>query len=89
MGPKGDVFLKMEWLNIILDYYNQNQVVFAIVALIIFVLLLFRFKSLLFRLFLIALVLFGTYFFIAHFAGVASRHKKSLIKDYFSTERLQ
>lgn len=73
----------------ILDYYHQNQVVFIVVALIIFVLLLFRFKSLLFRLFLIALVLFGTYYFIAHVSAVASRYKKTLIKEYFPRERLQ
>jgi hypothetical protein len=79
----------MEWLNVILDYYHQNKVVFAIVAIVIFVLLIFRFKSFLLRLFLIALVLFGTYVFIAHFAGVASKHKKALIEKYFSRERLQ
>jgi hypothetical protein len=79
----------MEGLNIILDYYHQNQVVFAVVALVILVLLLFRFKSLLLRLFLIALVLFGTYYFIAHISGVASRHKKALIEDYFPRERLK
>jgi len=79
----------MESLNMILDYYNQNKVVFAIVAIIIFVLLIFRFKSFLFRLFLIALLLFGTYLFIAHFAGVASKHKKALIEKYFPRERLK
>ena len=79
----------MESLNMILEYYNQHQVVFAVVALIILVLLLFRFKSLLFRLFLLALVLFGTYYFIAHFAGVATKHKKALIKEYFPRERLK
>ncbi|NIS62377.1 MAG: hypothetical protein GTO13_17270 [Proteobacteria bacterium] len=79
----------MESLNMILEYYNQHQVVFAIVALIIFVLLLFRFKSLFFRLFLLALIIFGTYYFIAHFAGVATKHKKALIKEYFPRERFQ
>jgi len=79
----------MERLNIILEYYHQNQVVFAVVALIIFVLLIFRFKSLLFRLFFIALVLFGTYFFIMHVSEIATKHKKSLIKEYFPRERLK
>ena len=79
----------MEWLTTILDYYNQNKIVFAIAAIIILVLLLFRFKSLLFRLFLLALVLFGTYYFIAHFSGMASKYKKSLIKEYFPRDRLQ
>ncbi len=79
----------MESLNMILEYYNQHQVVFAIVALIIFVLLLFRFKSLFLRLFLLALIIFGTYYFIAHFAGVATKHKKALIKEYFPRERFQ
>lgn len=79
----------MEWLTTILDYYNQNKIVFAIAAIIIFVLLLFRFKSLLFRLFLLALVLFGTYYLIAHFGGLASKYKNALIKEYFSRERLQ
>ena len=73
----------------ILDYYHQNKVLFAIVAIIIVVLLIFRFKSFLFRLFLIALVLFGAYVFIAHFAGVASKHKKTLIEKYFPRERLK
>jgi hypothetical protein len=79
----------MERVNIILEYYHQNQVVFVIVALIIFVLLIFRFKSLLFRLFLIALVLFGTYFFIMYVSEVTTKHKKSLIKEYFPRERLK
>ncbi len=79
----------MEGLNMILDYYHQNKIVFAIVAIIIFVLLIFRFKSFFFRLFLIALVLFGTYVFIAHFAGVASKYKEILIKKYFPRERLK
>jgi uncharacterized protein YacL len=79
----------MEQLNMILDYYHQNKIVFAIVALVILVLLLFRFKSLFMRLFLIALVLFGTYVFIAHFAGVATKHKESMIQKYFPRERLQ
>jgi uncharacterized protein YacL len=81
--------LKMEQLNMILDYYHQNKIVFAIVALVIFVLLLFRFKSFLLRLFLIALVLFGTYVFIVHFAGVATKQKKALIQKYFPRDRLQ
>ena len=79
----------MEQLNMILNYYHQNKIVFAIVALVILVLLLFRFKSFFLRLFLIALVLFGTYVFIAHFAGVATRHKESMIQKYFPRERLQ
>ena len=79
----------MEWLNMILDYYNQNKILFVIVAIIIFVLLIFRFKSFLFRLFLIALVLFGTYIFVAHFAGVASKYKDALIEKYFPGERLK
>jgi len=79
----------MERLHMILNYYNQNKIVFAIVALVIFVLLLFRFKSFLLRLFLIALVLFGTYVFIAHVAGVASKHKRTLIQNYFPRDRLQ
>ena len=79
----------MEQLRMVLDYYHHNKVVFAVVAFIILVLLLFRFKSLLLRLFLIALVLFGTYVFIAHFAGVASSHKKALIDQYFPRERLK
>ena len=79
----------MEQLRMVLDYYHHNKVVFAVVAFIILVLLLFRFKSLLFRLFLIALVLFGTYVFIAHFGEVASRYKKALIDQYFSRERLK
>jgi hypothetical protein len=79
----------MEWLNMVLDYYHQHQIVFAVVAIVLLVLLLFRFKSFLFRLFLIALVLFGTYLFIAHFSGVASRHKRALIKEYFPRERLK
>lgn len=79
----------MEYLRMVLDYYNHNKIVFAVVAFIILVLLLFRFKSLLLRLFLIALVLFGTYVFIAHFAGVASRQKKALIDQYFPRERLK
>jgi hypothetical protein len=79
----------MEQLNIILDYYHQNKIVFAIVALVIFVLLLFRFKSFLLRLFLIALVLFGTYVFIAHFAGMATKQKNIMIHKYFPRERLK
>lgn len=79
----------MEQLNIILDYYHQNKILFAIVALVIFVLLLFRFKSFLLRLLLIALVLVGTYVFIAHFAGVATKHKETMIQKYFPRERLK
>lgn len=79
----------MEQLRMLLDYYHHNKLVVAVAALIILVLLLFRFKSLLFRLFLIGLVLFGTYVFIAHFAGVASRYKNALIDGYFSRERLK
>jgi hypothetical protein len=79
----------MEQLNMILNYYHQNNIVFAIVALVILVLLLFRFKSFFLRLFLIALVLFGAYVFIAHFAGVATRHKESMIQKYFPRDRLQ
>ncbi|UCD70993.1 MAG: hypothetical protein JSW70_08310 [Syntrophobacterales bacterium] len=79
----------MEWLNTILDYYDQNTMVFVFAALIILVLLIFRFKSFFFRLFLIALVLFATYIFIAHFAGVASRHKESMIEKHFPKERLK
>jgi len=79
----------MEQLRMALDYYHHNKIVFAIVAIVILVLLLFRFKSFLLRLFLIALVLFGTYMFIAHFAGVASSHKKALIDQYFPRERLK
>jgi hypothetical protein len=79
----------MEWLNTILHYYHQNTVVFVIAAFVILVLLIFRFKSFLFRLFLIALVLFATYVFIAHFAGVASRHKQGLIEKHFPRERLK
>jgi len=79
----------MEWLNTILDYYHEHTIVFVIAALTILVLLIFRFRSFLFRLFLIALVLFATYVFIAHFAGVASRHKKALIEKHFPRERLK
>ena len=79
----------MDWVNVILDYYDQNKLLFVIVAFIILVLLLFRFKSFLIRLFLIALVLFGTYVFIAHFAGIATKHKKTLIDKYFPRERLK
>ncbi len=79
----------MEWVYVILDYYQHNKLLFVIVAFIILVLLLFRFKSFLFRLLLIGLVLFGTYVFIAHFAGIATKHKKTLIDKYFSTERLK
>jgi hypothetical protein len=79
----------MESLYVILDYYNQNKLLFVIVAFVILVLLLFRFKSFFFRLFLIALVLFGTYVFIAHFAGIATTYKKALIDRYFPRERLK
>ncbi len=79
----------MERLKVILEYYNQNQIVFAVAAVVILVLLLFRFKSLLLRLFILALVLFGTYYFIAHFAAVATKHKKALIEEYFPRERLK
>jgi uncharacterized protein YacL len=79
----------MEQVHMIMDYYHQNKIVFAIVALVIFVLLLFRFKSFLLRLFLIALVVFGTYLFIAHFAGVATKHKETMIQKYFPRERLK
>lgn len=79
----------MEQLNMILNYYNQNKIVFVVVAIIIVVLLLFRFKSILFRLFLIALLLFGTYAFIAYFAGVASKYKERLIEEHFPRARLR
>ena len=79
----------MEFFYVILDYYNQNKLLFVIVAFVILALLLFRFKSVFFRLFLIGLLLLGTYVFIAHFAGIATTYKKALIDRYFPRERLK
>jgi len=79
----------MEWLTTIVEYYDQNKIAFFIAAITILVLLLARFKSLLFRLFLLAMVLFGTYFWVTHLSGVASEYKDLMIERYFPRERLK
>jgi len=79
----------MEWLKTIVEYYDQNKIAFAIAAITICVLLLARFKSLLFRLFLLALVLFGTYFWVTTLSAEVSEFKDLIIERYFPTERLK
>jgi hypothetical protein len=79
----------MEWLTTVVEYYDQNKIAFAIAAITIIVLLLARFKSLLFRLFLLALVLFGMYFWVTHLSGVASELKDLIIERHFPRERLK
>ena len=79
----------MEWLTTFVEYYDQNKIVFAIAAITIFVLLLARFKSLLFRLFLLTLVLFGTYYWVTHLSGEVSELKDLIIERYFPRERLK
>ncbi len=79
----------MEWLTTIVEYYDQNKIVFFIAAISILVLLLARFKSLFFRLFLLALVLFGTYYWVTHLSGEVSEFKDLIIERYIPRERLK
>lgn len=79
----------MEWLTTIVEYYDQNKIAFFVAAVTIMVLLLGRFKSLLFRLFLVAVVLFATYYWVTHLAAEVAQFKDLIIERHFPTERLQ
>jgi len=79
----------MEWLTTIVEYYDQNKIAFFIAAITTLVLLLARFKSLLFRLFLLALVLFGTYYWVAHLGAEVAQLKDLIIERHFPRERLK
>jgi hypothetical protein len=79
----------MEWLTTIVEYYDQNKIAFFIAAITIFVLLLARFKSLFFRLFLLAMVLFGTYFWVTYLGAEVAEFKDLIIERHFPRERLK